>query len=58
MSASHPSMTAGNVYRAAYRLAVVMLWVAAFAALPARAKELALQSFMSTLSVCKEHLRN
>jgi beta-ureidopropionase / N-carbamoyl-L-amino-acid hydrolase len=35
MSASRPSATVGNVYRNAYRLALVMLWVTAFAVLPA-----------------------
>src|SRR5437879_12113546 len=38
MSASHPRTTVGSVYRNASLLALVILWVASFAARPARAQ--------------------
>jgi hypothetical protein len=38
MSASHPSTTVGNAYQKAFRLALVILWVASFAAPPAGAQ--------------------
>src|SRR5947209_14279274 len=38
MSASHPRTTVGNVYRIASLLALAILWMAAFAARPARAQ--------------------
>jgi hypothetical protein len=38
MSASHPSTTVGNASRNASLLALVILWVASFAARPARAQ--------------------
>ena len=38
MSASHPSTIVGNAYRKAFLLALVILWVASFAARPVRAQ--------------------
>jgi hypothetical protein len=38
MSASHPSTTVGNASQKAFRLALVILWVASFAAPPAGAQ--------------------
>jgi hypothetical protein len=56
MSASHPG-TVRNVYRNASRLTLVLWWLHSPHVLHGP-KELALQSFMSTLNVCKKHLRN